>query len=79
MGELLYVVPASERTPQGLRALLSAQQQIRFVSLSGVDLGGNDTDERIPVSHFLEQRGGVPRRAGSRPTARASCCPASRR
>ena len=53
MGELLYVVPASERTPQGLRALLSAQQQIRFVSLSGVDLGGNDTDEKIPVSHFL--------------------------
>jgi glutamine synthetase len=53
MGELLYVVPPSERTPQGLRALLSAQPQVRFVSLSGVDLGGNDTDEKIPVSHFL--------------------------
>lgn len=53
MGELLYVVPPSERTPQGLRSLLSAQQQVRFVSLSGVDLGGNDTDEKIPMSHFL--------------------------
>lgn len=53
MGELLYTVPPSERTPQGLRSLLSAQQQVRFVSLSGVDLGGNDTDEKIPVAHFL--------------------------
>jgi len=53
MGELLYMVPTSERTPQGLRSLLSRQQQVRFVSLSGVDLGGNDTDEKIPVSHFL--------------------------
>jgi glutamine synthetase len=53
MGELLHVIPPSERTPQGLRALLSAQPQIRFVSLAGVDLGGNDTDEKIPVSHFL--------------------------
>ena len=53
MGELLYMVPPSERTPQGLRSLLSRQQQVRFVSLSGVDLGGNDTDEKIPVSYFL--------------------------
>ncbi|MCX7029666.1 MAG: glutamine synthetase, partial [Spirochaetes bacterium] len=53
MAELLYVVPASERTPQGLRGLLAAHPEIRFVSLSGVDLGGNDTDEKIPVSHFL--------------------------
>jgi glutamine synthetase len=53
MGELLYVIPPSERTPQGLRALLSAQPQVRFVSLSGVDLGGNDTDEKIPAAHFL--------------------------
>ncbi len=54
MGELLYTVPASERNPKGLRGLLSAHPEVRYVSLSGVDLGGNDTDEKIPVSHFLE-------------------------
>lgn len=54
MGELLYMIPASERTPEGLRSLLAGHPEIRFVSLSGVDLGGNDTDERIPVSHFLQ-------------------------
>ena len=52
--EMLDVVPASERNPAGLRRLLAAHPEIRFVSLSGVDLGGNDTDEKIPVSHFLE-------------------------
>jgi len=54
VGELLYTIPASERNPRGLRTLLAAHPEVRFVSLSGVDLGGNDTDERIPSSHFLE-------------------------
>jgi len=54
VGELLFTVPASERNPRGLRALLASHPEIRFASLAGVDLGGNDTDERIPVSHFLE-------------------------
>jgi glutamine synthetase len=54
MGDLLYVIPAPERNPAGLRALLGRHPEVRFVSLSGVDLGGNDTDEKIPVAHFLE-------------------------
>ena len=54
MREMLDVVPASERNPAGLRRLLGGHPEIRFASLSGVDLGGNDTDEKIPVSHFLE-------------------------
>ena len=33
--------------------MLAAHPNIRFVSLSGVDLGGNETDERIPASTFL--------------------------
>jgi glutamine synthetase len=52
--ELLYVIPAADRNASGLRRLLPAHAEIRFVSLTGVDLGGNDTDEKIPVSHFLD-------------------------
>jgi glutamine synthetase len=51
---LVYVVEESGRTVEGIRNLLQAHPEIRFVSLSAVDLGGNDTDERIPVGYFLE-------------------------
>lgn len=54
MKELLHVIPAAERNAAGLRKCLLAHPEIRFVSLTGVDLGGNDTDEKIPVSNFLE-------------------------
>jgi glutamine synthetase len=47
------VIPPEQRTAAGLRALIAAHPNIRFVSLVGVDLGGNETDERIPVSTFL--------------------------
>jgi len=50
---LLYVVPAADRNASGLRRHLDAHPEIRFVSLTGVDLGGNDTDEKIPAGHFL--------------------------
>ena len=50
---VLYVIPRAERSPSGLRSLLPRHPEIRFVSLTGVDLGGNDTDEKIPVGHFL--------------------------
>ncbi len=54
MAELLYTVAEADRNPEGLRKLLPRHPQIRFVSLTGVDLGGNDTDEKIPVGHFLK-------------------------
>lgn len=53
MKNLLYVIPESDRNPAGLKGHLAAHPEIRFASLSGVDLGGNDTDERIPIAHFL--------------------------
>ncbi|NLY75290.1 MAG: glutamine synthetase [Firmicutes bacterium] len=51
---LLYLVPPELRNPQGLEKVLIENPQIKFVSLVGVDLGGNDTDEKIPVSSFLK-------------------------
>lgn len=52
--KLLYVIPDTERNPAGLRRCLKAHPEIRFASLTAVDLGGNDTDEKIPIGHFLE-------------------------
>jgi glutamine synthetase len=52
--KLLYVIPETERNAEGLRKCLQAHPEIRFASLTAVDLGGNDTDEKIPIGHFLE-------------------------
>jgi len=41
------------RNAEGLAAFLQAHPNIRFISLVGIDLGGSETDERIPVSTFL--------------------------
>jgi glutamine synthetase len=54
MNDLVYYVGPQDRNVDGLRRLLTAHPEIAFVSLSAVDLGGNDTDEKIPASHFLE-------------------------
>ncbi|EGO62426.1 glutamine synthetase [Acetonema longum] len=50
--DLLYVVPAGKYTPEAIVALLENHPEIKFVSLVGIDLAGNDTDEKIPVELF---------------------------
>ena len=53
MNDLLYVIPANS-PKETILETLKAHPEIKFVSLVGVDLGGNDTDEKIPISIFLE-------------------------
>lgn len=53
MDELLYVIPA--HTPKDdVLELVEAHSEIKFVSLVGIDMAGNDTDEKIPVQVFLK-------------------------
>ena len=52
--ELIFVIPATHHTPEEVTSLLSHHPEIQYVSLVGVDLGGNDTDEKIPVALFLK-------------------------
>jgi glutamine synthetase len=52
--QLRYRVPTADRNEEGLKKILAAHPEIRYVSLSGVDLGANDTDEKIPVQHFVK-------------------------
>ena len=44
--ELIYVIPAGQYGKEGILALLKQHPEIQFVSLVGVDLAGNDTDEK---------------------------------
>ena len=50
--ELLYVIPAEKHSADDIRSILEAHPEIKFVSLAAVDLMGNDTDEKIPISDF---------------------------
>jgi aspartate kinase len=51
--DLLYIIPQSMHSKDDLLALFRKHTEIKFVSLVGIDLRGNDTDERIPIRHFL--------------------------
>lgn len=52
---LPYVVPAKERSAEGLARLATQHPNIHFVSLLAVDLGGNETDERIPAPQSTKE------------------------
>lgn len=52
--DLVYVIPAGQYGKEGVLALLEQHPEIQFVSLVGIDLAGNDTDEKIPISVFFD-------------------------
>lgn len=52
--ELLYYIPAGQYGKEGVLSLLAQHPEIKFVSLVGIDLAGNDTDEKIPIRIFKE-------------------------
>ncbi len=49
MSNLLHVIEKERYNASELKSLLGEQKHIKFVSLVGVDLGGNATDEKIPM------------------------------
>lgn len=54
MKELLYVIEANKHSDKEIVDILNKNKNIRFVSLMGVDLGGNATDEKIPVELLID-------------------------
>ena len=54
MKDLIYTIPKEKHTKENIKAILKSHSEIKFVSFVGVDLSGNDTDEKIPVSLFLD-------------------------
>lgn len=53
MQDLLCYIPANSSKEQIIKTL-QAHPEIKFVSLMGIDLAGNDTDEKIPVENFID-------------------------
>ena len=52
--DLLYVLSPKDMNRKELIVTLQKRPEIKFVSLAGVDLAGNITDEKIPVELFIE-------------------------
>lgn len=52
--DLLYYLHGYRHSHDELKQILYRHNEIKFVSLVAVDLGGNDTDEKIPIDLFLE-------------------------
>ena len=53
MADLLYTIKANTPKEEIIKQLRD-HPEIKFVSLMGIDLAGNDTDEKIPVRIFLK-------------------------
>lgn len=54
MANLLYTIPKENHNINDLKDLLEKHPEIKFVSFVGIDLSGNDTDEKIPIQLFLD-------------------------
>ena len=54
INDLIYTIPSNNHNKKDIVDILSKNTQIKFVSLVGIDLSGNDTDEKIPTKLFLE-------------------------
>jgi glutamine synthetase len=52
--DLLYYIPANKHSKGELLNVLASHPEIKFVSLVGIDLAGNDTDEKIPIGLFIK-------------------------
>ena len=52
--DLLYTLPVETHRADELIRILGNHPEIQFVSFVGIDLAGNDTDEKIPISLFLD-------------------------
>lgn len=54
MDNLLYIIAKENHNIEDLKEILNNHTEIKFISFVGIDLSGNDTDEKIPVNLFLE-------------------------
>lgn len=54
MPNLLYYIKKEDHSREKLKEIFSKHKNIKFVSLMGIDLGGNATDEKIPIKLFLD-------------------------
>ncbi len=51
---MLFNIKAEDHSVERIREILGNHPEIYFVSFVGIDIGGHDTDEKIPVKVFME-------------------------
>lgn len=54
MNNLIYTISKENHNAESLKEILNTHPEIKFASFVGIDLSGNDTDEKIPVKLFLD-------------------------
>lgn len=54
LDKMLFNIPKGKHSKEEVTELLRQHPEIKFVSLVGLDIGGHDTDEKIPVELFIE-------------------------
>lgn len=52
--KMIYKIKEDKHNEKDLKKILSEHPEIKFVSLMGVDLYGNGTEEKIPIKVFLK-------------------------
>ena len=52
--KMLFTIPVDKHDKESIKKILTDHPEVRFVSFAGVDIAGNDTDERIPIKLFME-------------------------
>ncbi|WP_130862450.1 type I glutamate--ammonia ligase [Bacilliculturomica massiliensis] len=51
--KMLFNIPKELHTVSEVYKILGKHPEVKFVSLVGIDIGGHDTDEKIPVKMFM--------------------------
>ena len=51
--KMLFNIPKGSHDKGTIIELLKAHPEVHFVSFAGLDIAGNDTDERIPIKLFI--------------------------
>ncbi|MFA9396674.1 MAG: glutamine synthetase [Clostridiaceae bacterium] len=50
----VYYLNKEQHSERSISEILKKHPEIKFVSFVGIDLSGNDTDEKIPINNFLK-------------------------
>ena len=54
LNKMLFCLPRGSHEVDEITKALREHPEVKFVSLVGVDIGGHDTDEKIPVELFIK-------------------------
>lgn len=51
--KMLFIIPSEDHEGKKITSILKKHPEVQYVSFVGIDIGGHDTDEKIPVALFM--------------------------